>query len=254
MRSLKEGCPLKPRVFREAGNWHKFLEESSVHKWQTVILIGFLCPSVTQRTLESGLAGCPGMRRAQWETQWVAVGVPIDRKVFGVPASVGGPEGLELVGALSPQRPARLPWWRTDKHEVTLVGQGVLSPHLAPFGAPKLSQAQHYFLSHSLLGRGPTSQVHLECEHSQQGGELPARGSEPSPPEPPQQRGSSALWRDWVQVPPVGAGELLSLPHLQNAHKTTDPTEVLWGGQISNIRCLAILEQVVRYRIKQHVC
>lgn len=58
----------------------------------------------------------------------------------------------------------------------------MLSPHLAPFGAPKLSQAQHYFLSHSLLGRGPTSQVHLECEHSQQGGScLPGA---PTPPLP----------------------------------------------------------------------
>lgn len=52
---LKESCPFKPRIFREVYNWHKFLEKSVVSINDKLIIIGFLCPPVTQGTLDLGL-------------------------------------------------------------------------------------------------------------------------------------------------------------------------------------------------------
>lgn len=117
-------------------------------------------PTTNPENTRLGSVGCPGWRRAEWETA-VSCGCPDweDGSVFGILASAGGPGGLMLVGPPTLQRAALLSLRRTDKREVTLVGQGVFSHHLAPFGAPKISRAQPCFLLHTLL-------VHLEREHS----------------------------------------------------------------------------------------
>lgn len=45
-----------------------------------------------------------------------------------------------------------------------------------PFGTSKIPNAHHYSLLHTFLGCRLTSQVHLEQEKSQHGGEWPTSG------------------------------------------------------------------------------